>query len=422
MDAGITQAPPLPEPPELNESPDDESADATPRSFNWGRFATYSASVLVVVIIGGLVAGAILGKKPLDQRTTQLVGTKITGVEIEWPSFRAKSKGHTDVKAPDTRPGATTTTIDNRNTEAGKAPAKPAASTKKKSGKYAQSAIEFPPDAPSKPEAPRVAIPDASANTWLPEQFQQELKRSAMKALGENPDPLSREPLDRVAQAMEDSGWFSGRPTVERQTSGLLKVRGTWRVPVGVIASGDREILIGADGAPMPVVYAKGQSGMPLIVGLQHPPTASADGTVNTKTKLTDEDAQASLELFLLLKRQPWASQVAAVDATGFATSHRLAILTTAGNRVEWGGRPSRPLVGEITTRGKLGRLEEFNARFGAIDAKQQRLEIYGPFMLVDYSQTPPDKKPDEPKDGAKPKPGDAKKPTKPADRKPTDG
>ena len=425
MDASTTQAPPPT--PDAVDIGTDSSEAAPASSFNWTRFITYAASVLVIVIIGGLVAGMVMGKKTLDQRTTQVVGAKITGVEIDWPTFRAKSKGHTDIKAASPQ-GPATTTVDNRNvdiikqgkkTDTASKPTTSKTTTTSKGKKYPTSPVEFPPDPPAaKPQAPQPTAADLAGNTWLPEQFQQELKRSAMKALGDNPDPLSREPLDRVAQAMEDSCWFASRPTVERQASGLLKVHGNWRIPVGVIASGDREVLLAADGAPLPVVYDKGQSGMSSIIGLAHPPAPSAAGSVNTKTTLADDDAQASLELFLLLKRQPWAAQVASVDASSYLTTKRLAIVTTAGNRIEWGGKPSKPLVGEITTKGKLSRMEEFNQRFGAIDARQARLEIYGPFMLVDYSQNPPDKQPDEPKDGAKAKPGDKK----PATKKPTDG
>ncbi|MBX3390148.1 MAG: hypothetical protein KF691_11940 [Phycisphaeraceae bacterium] len=238
--------------------------------------------------------------------------------------------------------------------------------------------------------------------TWLAPQFQEQLTHIALSALGENPDPLSREPLDAVGVALGASGWFDGRPSVVRQGDSEIVVRGEWRVPAAVVRSepapskpGDSsartDYLISWDGRPMPVIYPEGKSGLFVIKGSAHAPAKNASGEIDFSQTWPGEDCAAGLELLRLLMNQDWRAQVAAVDVSGYSESKQLAIETVYGSRLVWGGRPSKPLTGECATAAKLGKIAELNALSQRIDAGHGELELWWPInkpLEIDRSAT----------------------------------
>lgn len=238
--------------------------------------------------------------------------------------------------------------------------------------------------------------------TWLALQFQEELASLATKALGENPDPLSRQPLDAVGAALGASGWFDGRPSVARQGDSEIVVRGEWRIPAAVVRSepaasksGDSaartDYLISWDGRPMPVIYPEGKSGLLVIKGCAHGPSKTASGEIDFSQAWQGEDCAAGLELLRLLVNQDWRAQVAAVDVAGYSETKQLAIETAYGTRLVWGGRPSKPLTGECATAAKLGKIAELNLISQRIDAGHGELELWWPInkpLEIDRSAT----------------------------------
>lgn len=247
----------------------------------------------------------------------------------------------------------------------------------------------------------QAGVPSAQ-QTWLALQFQEELTTVAKKALGENPDPLSRAPLDAVGAALGASGWFDGRPSVVRQGDSEIVVRGEWRIPAAVVRSapaapkpGDvsprTDYLISWDGRPMPVIYPEGKSGLLVIKGCARGPTKAADGEIDFAQAWQGDDCAAGLELLRLLMDQDWRAQVAAVDVTGYSESKQLTIETVYGTRLVWGGRPAKPLTGECTTAAKLGKIAELNQLSQRIDAGHGELELWWPInkpLEIDRSAT----------------------------------
>ncbi len=343
---------------ELEAEPSDlESPEVAP-VFRWGRFAGYLGSIFVVAALVGAGVGLVYGWKPLEKKTQAVVGARITRVEIEWPAINPLAARGAVRPAAQQQPSVVPV----------------------KSGDKMRRGTKPDP-------APLVQAPPAPApTTWLPEQFQEQLIATAMGALGGDPDPLSREPLDKVAAALEATGWFSSTPEVERRAEGAIRVKGPWRTPAVVLRQGGKDYLLSWDTTAMPVDYKLGQARMPAIVGVQEGPPMK--GSARDYTSVwPGEEAAVAVELYKAISSQPWYSEVAAVDVSKYKATRRLAIVTQSGGRVIWGGRAAKPLPGEISTSAKLDRLKEIDRKFGQIDArrdgKTEELEIFWERPLV---------------------------------------
>lgn len=363
---------------EITLPPIDGSAEGAPAEeaptpgFAWGRFFGHLGSVVVVLMLGSIAAAMYWGWTPLERRTREVVDTKITRIDIEWPRIGAPAPGASGAagKAPEAKPSSSTQEVRGKAADAGKG--RPAKKDQKKK---------------DEPKAETWA-PTIAATTWLPDQFQEQLLERAKAALGASPDPMSREPLVSVAEAMEKSGWFIGRPTVERRAGGVLCVRGAWRVPAAVVRQGQKDVLLSWDATPMPVEYKLGQGNLPVIVGV---PSAAAtkDGARDYAKTWPGEEVEAAMELLKTLALEPWYGQVGGVDVTKFHETKKLVVTTSLGGRIVWGGRASKPLAGEASTKNKLTRLAAIHKKFGRIDAgldgAAQELEIFwgqGPLVL----------------------------------------
>lgn len=329
--------------------------------FQWGRFFGYLGSIVVVTILVGSAVAFWYGRKPLERRAQELA-IRVTRVEFNWPGLGERSvKSASSVSLPSKAPEI----VEASKTKPG---------DKKKTTKKPPATVEPLPV----PETP-------SETTWLPEQFQEQLISLAKSSLGEDADPLSREPLDRVAAALEGTGWFVGKPGVSREPEGVLRVQGVWRLPAAVVRKGVADHLVSWDGFPMPVSYKTDQARLPVLFGVASSAPAAA-GKATYARAWEGEEIPAALELLRLLSERPWMGQVAGIDVKDLGSTKRLAIMTKRGGRVIWGGRASKPLWGEISTASKLDRLTELHRKFGSIDAniaEGSALEIFWERPLV---------------------------------------
>lgn len=264
--------------------------------------------------------------------------------------------------------------------------------------------------------------------TWLPRQFQDELLAIARNALGEEVRPFSGEPLARVGLAMEQSGWFDGTPRVERVDAKRIRVSGTWRTPAAVIRRDGKDYLVSWKGRRMPPVYQPDQSGFPIILNPVMPAPTTADGRPEFANAWPGEDIAASLELLREVVAKPWANQVKAIDASDYSSQSTLAIVTTYNTRIEWGGRFSKPRLGEAPTQEKVERLAYLFREHGRIDAGYPIVEVWQRHLLFDRRATAPEAEPSsavpprgEPsRDNRSIMPGPANSPMVPAARLPS--
>ena len=226
---------------------------------------------------------------------------------------------------------------------------------------------------------PVLTVPKGTpAKTWLPEQFQQQILKLALDQLGDSPAVFSRDPLESVGIALEQSGWFDGRPRVSRVGDNTVRIEGNWRLPAAVIRSGGKDILLSWSGRQMPVEYDVNASGLVVILPVSGPRPVLSNGAPDFQTPWGGEDLAAAMELLSTVKPHPWSSQIAGIDITDFGHTQQLSILTRNETRIVWGGRPGKPLLGETSSASKLERIGEINRRFARIDAAKQAIDISG--------------------------------------------
>jgi hypothetical protein len=279
--------------------------------FQWSRFFVYLGTFAILILVGVIVVGTALGLRPLEARAAAVSQGPVK-IEIAWPVA-----------------------------------AKPKAEAKTPGG-----------------------AADAAPKTWLPKPQQEEVLALAHDALGSTRVGLSRSPLERVGDALAASGWFEGTPKVRRGDESTIIVEGEWRVPAAVVRKDDKDYLISWDAKPMPPVYdADEAKSMRVITGPALGPPMNQDGTRDFASGWAGEDIAASLELLALMLDKPWAKQVAGIDASDYSAHGLLSLVTPEKTRVVWGGRPSKPLMGEVSTAQKLAYLGQLMHDCKRIDA-----------------------------------------------------
>ncbi len=214
--------------------------------------------------------------------------------------------------------------------------------------------------------------------TWLPASERRRLSELVEEILRET-DPLSGDPVRDAGEALMDTGWFSEAPSVQRTPELGVLITGQWRVPGAAVRTGDGDRLIAWDGAPLALVYGRGESGQRVIVGGWRDA-----GRVGADGRWPSEDVLAGLELLALLRSAGLDAQVAGVDVEPYTRDKTLELVTRQGGRVGWGGAPGAFTPGEVSDEIKLERLRTLRDRTGRIDAGKDRIEIFGPRVLLD--------------------------------------
>lgn len=229
--------------------------------------------------------------------------------------------------------------------------------------------------------------PEAEQTTWMPGTLRSELESLALGRIVTD-DPLSGESLARIGAALGATGWFEGPAVVRRayrNNRSVIDVSGTWRVPVAVVRYDDLDYLVSKDGRLLPARYSPGASGMPVVIGVSHPPPANREtGALAFGEPWTGKAVGEALDLLRLMSMMPFAAQVAGVDVARFEQTAQLEIVTDRQTRILWGGGPQRPLPGEVRTEGKIALLLDIARRYGRIDAGQPRIEIFSDRVVID--------------------------------------
>ncbi len=230
------------------------------------------------------------------------------------------------------------------------------------------------------------AMAGGRGGTWLAPSHQEQLMQIAMEAAGPRPEVYDAAPLARVSDALFDTGWFESPPRVTRDTKGGATVEGVFRVPAAVVRKDGKDHMISWDGKLMPAVYDPGESRLPVILDPALGAPSLRSGQRDYQTQWAGEDVAASIELLGLLVRQPWAAQVQGVEASGYSRDGSLAILTRNASRIIWGGRPSKPRVGEVTTRQKLAYLAQLQTDHKRIDGGYPLIYVNSSRLQFDTS------------------------------------
>lgn len=239
---------------------------------------------------------------------------------------------------------------------------------------------------------PTVTAKDDGASsaprTWIPLEWQQRLLNDARAILGESANPLDPVVLQSLSASLHASGWFETPPTVRREDGTRIVVTGAWRTPAAVVRHGADEVWITWDAKVMPSVAPAASVNARTIVGPAAAPPRRDDGSLDLGSTFPGADLAAGLELLAVCARQPWFDQVAGIDVSRFTDDASLAILTTQGTRVVFGGRPSAPRFGDAPTRDKLRLLATLYRDTRRIDGGHPTVYVDLPFLMFDRSAT----------------------------------
>lgn len=256
------------------------------------------------------------------------------------------------------------------------------------------------------PEMPEDVIKRARARgvtgpiTWMDPDSQRELTKLVHELVSD--DPFDFESLRAAQHALMQTGWFASPVHLSRSGSGLIEVRGQWRVPFAAVRVGSDDRIVTRDGELLSPVYKPDQSRLKLIFGAQLAPPALGE-------KWLGGDVQAGLHLLEFLRPMPGYEQVAGIDVSEYQQHRTLTIVTLWQTRITWGESPREFAPGQAPPEVKRARLASIYTRFGRIDSGRAQLDCRtedGIYIVADPAIIGPD-------DAA------ASKPRKPADARP---
>ncbi len=228
---------------------------------------------------------------------------------------------------------------------------------------------------------------DASSS-WIPRALREDLEGKLREALEAAADPLSIEPLRRVSEAAEASGWFDGTVTVVRLATDAVDVRARWRVPRAWIRVDGVDYLVDDEGRLMPMFVAAEVEHPPRLAvtssGVR--PPRNPDGGYDYRRPWVSERMWEGIRLGELLREQVFAHQVRLIES---GDRHGLVIVTDRGSRILWGSGPEAFRPGERPTDEKLHHLRSFfeDAKFGNhIDAGTKGYDLRAGYIVFDES------------------------------------
>jgi hypothetical protein len=197
--------------------------------------------------------------------------------------------------------------------------------------------------------------------TWVGDSVVAHLGRVASRQVQ---GTVSGRPLlTGIHGALERSGWFESVTRVQRTASGDIEVEATFLQPIATVHDDFGEVVIGPRGQPLPegIQMEPGTH----VIAIRSP---AENRPSRAQRHWPGDDMQAALRLHRLLRGQPWATQIEAIDVSDFDRSGRLILWTTMGTRIVWGAPPGEETPLETLADRKLFRLESGFRTHGRID------------------------------------------------------
>lgn len=226
---------------------------------------------------------------------------------------------------------------------------------------------EMPPEVVKRARAKGVTGPI----TWMDPDSQREIVKLVENLVTD--DPFDFESLRNAQQALTRTGWFASPVRLSRQGSGLVEVRGRWRVPfaavrVGGEVGGEDRIVTRA-GELLSPVYLPDASKLKIVYGAKLAAPELGESWLGG-------DVQAGLALLDFLRPMPGYEQIRGVDVSTYQADKTLTLVTMWGTHITWGGEPSQFSPGQPSGSVRRARLAAVGQKHGRIDAGRALIDV----------------------------------------------
>jgi len=193
-----------------------------------------------------------------------------------------------------------------------------------------------------------------------------------------------------IAEAFQLNPWVEEVVSVSKSFPAKVSVVLSYRQPVAMVEVRQGQYPVDRHGVVLPTqdFSVADTRSYPVISGIVSTPQGPA-GT-QWGDNVVAEAAELAAELGPYWKKLGLVSIVAPRSAEGHDKIDEgvYALLAKGGSRIIWGHAPGTDHPGELSTKQKIGRLEEYVAKFGGFDRPQ------GPYQIDirhwrDISRTP---------------------------------
>lgn len=162
-------------------------------------------------------------------------------------------------------------------------------------------------------------------------------------------NPLNRDELVNVREALLNTGWFDAVQQVRRVHAEQIDIDATFVDPYALIRRGDGDHLIDARGRLLPRRFPVGAAEHFIVIsGTRFPPPGRPG------IEWDGSDVIAALRLHRVLDQQPWRGLVKMIDVTGFVAGRPLRLITDRDSVIVWGSPPGEEAPLESLTERKL--------------------------------------------------------------------
>jgi hypothetical protein len=211
------------------------------------------------------------------------------------------------------------------------------------------------------PDAVVVSFQNSPA--WVRGELEHSLMATVQAQLAADPfigegiipgDPMDRDALVAVRNALIDTGWFEAVHQVRRVHAERIDIEATFADPYALIRWRERYYLIDSRGRLLPrpfdVDEASQLDHFISIVGTRYAPPGFAG------FEWDGEDVIAALSIMQVIDQQPWRHQVRRVDVAGYVDRRHqpIRLITDRGSTIIWGRPPGEEGAYESLTDRKL--------------------------------------------------------------------
>lgn len=207
---------------------------------------------------------------------------------------------------------------------------------------------------------------------WIKGSLADHLLRTASIQI--SGDPLKRDDLVTMRQALVDTGWFDSIDQVRRTAPDMIEIEAQFVRPYTIIRDAAGHHLVDSSGKLLPKSYRRNDD-LPVMhdarTGQTLPMIAISGGHFKRPaigTVWEGADIAAGLKLMHVIDQQPWRHQIAEIDVSSVVRDGLIRLRTMSSSVILWGSAPGEEAALELPAEGKLQRLALLYQNHGRID------------------------------------------------------